>query len=280
LTRAPSGDNFASQSASDFKEVLRMRFVPLASGSSGNSFLVQNNGSAILVDAGLTAKQLVLRMESIGFDPSSLNAIIVSHGHSDHVKGAGVLSRKLKLPVWMNQGTWDETGGSLGKIHELRTFETGRIFDVAGFRIHPFSVPHDSADPVGFRISFGCARLGIATDLGTATNLVANVLTGLQALVLESNHDPKMLIDGPYPWELKQRVRSRVGHLSNAESAKLIQRLVNDELHTVILAHMSETNNTPDLALDCAGGVLDDFLDQKGALYCARQDSVGPVIEW
>ncbi len=210
LTPAPEGDNFATQSASDFKDVLRMRLVPLASGSSGNSFLVQNNGSAILVDAGLTAKQLVLRMESIGFDPAGLNGIVVSHGHSDHVKGVGVLSRKLKLPVWMNLGTWEETQGSLGKIHALEMFETGRIFEVAGFRIHPFSVPHDSADPVGFRISCGCARLGIATDLGTATNLVANVLTGLQLLVLESNHDPKMLIEGPYPWELK-RARAQQG---------------------------------------------------------------------
>jgi metal-dependent hydrolase (beta-lactamase superfamily II) len=114
-----------------------MRLVPLASGSSGNSFLVQNNGSAILVDAGLTAKQLVLRMESVGFDPSLLSAIIVSHGHSDHVKGAGVLSRKLKLPVWMNQGTLEETRGSLGKIHELRMFETGRIFEASAYLSGP-----------------------------------------------------------------------------------------------------------------------------------------------
>jgi phosphoribosyl 1,2-cyclic phosphodiesterase len=257
-----------------------MRINPLASGSSGNSFLVQCNGSAVLVDAGLSAKQLCLRLETIGVDPKSLKGILVSHGHSDHVKGVGVLSRKYKLPVWMNKSTWAVVKGSVGSVHRLEIFETGKVFCAAGFKVHPFSVPHDCADPVGFRLSMGSARLGIATDLGTATGLVATLLTGVQVVVLESNHDPQMLMDGPYPWELKQRVRGRLGHLSNPDSAKLLQRIFSDELQTVILAHMSETNNRAELALDCAQTSLREFLNQNGKICCARQDEVGPAIEW
>jgi phosphoribosyl 1,2-cyclic phosphodiesterase len=257
-----------------------MQITPLASGSSGNSFLIQGNGSALLVDAGLSGKQIVQRLEKVGFDPASLAGILVSHGHSDHIKGVGVLSRKFKLPVWMNRGTREAIEDQLGKVHELKIFETGRVFVIAEFRVHPFSVPHDCVDPVGFRISVGTAGVGIATDLGTPTGLVANLLSGLQVVVLESNHDPVMLRDGPYPWELKQRVRGRLGHLSNAESAELLQRIVTDELQTVILAHMSQTNNTAELALDCACDSLHEFLAQNGSICCACQDEVGPTIEW
>lgn len=256
-----------------------MKITPLASGSSGNSFLLQCNGSAILVDAGLSGKQMVERLNKAGTDPGSLKGIIVSHGHSDHVKGVGVLSRKFKLPVAMNRRTWQATQRSVGKLHLLEFFETGRIFEFAGYRIHPFSVPHDCVDPVGFRITAGSARLGIATDLGTATGLVADLLSGVHAVVLESNHDPHMLRDGPYPWELKQRVRSRLGHLSNQESAKLLQRIVSDELQAVVLAHMSQTNNRAELALACARDSLREFLEQRGTLFCAFQGEVGPTIE-
>jgi phosphoribosyl 1,2-cyclic phosphodiesterase len=257
-----------------------MKLTPLASGSSGNSFLVQGNGASFLVDAGLSAKQISERVAKVGVDPASLSGIIVSHGHSDHVKGVGVLSRKYKLPICMNRATWQLVKDSVGKIHKLEIFQTGRVFEFAGFKIHPFSVPHDCVDPVGFRISKGTCGMGIATDLGTATGLVANLLSGLQVVVLESNHDPQMLLDGPYPWELKQRVRGRLGHLSNAESAQLLQRVFSDELQAVILAHMSETNNRAELALSCARSSLREFLAQRGTVCCARQNEVGPTIEW
>ncbi len=257
-----------------------MKITPLASGSSGNAFLIEGNGSALLVDAGLSGKQMQERLGKAGFDPAALDGIIVSHGHSDHIKGVGVLSRKYKIPVWMNRGTWNIAEQSLGRLHSLDFFETGRFFQLGPFRIHPFSVPHDCADPVGFRFSMGTCRLGIATDLGTVTGLVATVLADLQILVLESNHDPTMLRDGPYPWELKQRVRGRLGHLSNFDTAHLLQRIFSDELQTVILAHMSQTNNRAELALDCARASLKELLENKGAIYCASQDKVGPAIEW
>lgn len=257
-----------------------MRLIPLASGSSGNSFLLQGNGSALLIDAGLSGKQVAERLHAVGVDPGSIGGILVSHGHSDHVKGVGVLSRKFKLPVLMNQGTWMVSERMIGKVWRLDLFETGRIFEFAGFRIHPFSVPHDCEDPVGFRISAGSSRMAIATDLGTATGLVMSLLTGVQTVVLESNHDPHMLQDGPYPWELKQRVRGRLGHLSNPQSAQLLQRIVSDELKFVVLAHLSETNNRTDLALRCAQSSLAEFLRQRGRLFCAAQNEIGPTVEW
>ena len=256
-----------------------MQVISLASGSSGNSFLIRIKGSSLLVDAGLSGKQIRERLDRVGVDPESLSGILVSHGHSDHVKGVGVLSRKYKLPVWMNRGTWEVVRKYTGILHRLEIFETGRIFELAGFRVHPFSVPHDCAEPVGFRICSGAASVGIATDLGVATGLVANILTGLQAVVLESNHDLQMLRNGPYPWELKQRVSSRLGHLSNTDSAKLLQRIFSDELRAVILAHVSTTNNLPELAMNCARDSLRNLFDTNGNIWCARQDEVGPAIE-
>lgn len=257
-----------------------MKLTPLASGSSGNSFLLQCNGMSLLVDAGLSGKQMTERLDEVGCNPGALRGILVSHGHSDHVKGLGVLSRKFKLPIFVNAGTWQVISRTVGKPHQLEFFETGKVFELAGFRIHPFSVPHDCAAPVGFRISMGTSGVGIATDLGSVTGLIIALLQGLQVVVLESNHDPIMLRDGPYPWELKQRVKSRLGHLSNGESARSLQRIVSDELQSIVLAHMSTTNNTMQLALDCARSSLAEFVDRKGAIFCAAQNEVGPTIEW
>ncbi|MGC9028862.1 MAG: MBL fold metallo-hydrolase [Desulfomonilaceae bacterium] len=257
-----------------------MQITPLASGSSGNSFLVQEKGYSILVDAGLSAKQITERLDQVGVDPSSLRGILVSHGHSDHVKGVGVLSRKYKLPLYMNNGTWEEINRYIGQIHSLELFETGRAFQVACFKVHPFAVPHDSAEPVGFRISVGAARLGIATDLGSITSLVTTVLQDLQVVVLESNHDPQMLRDGPYPWELKQRVKGRLGHLSNMDTGKILERIASDELQAVILAHLSATNNRVELAMESARDSLKAFLERRGTIHCALQHQVGPTIAW
>ncbi len=257
-----------------------MKVIPLASGSSGNSYLIRGNGTAILADAGLSGKEMTKRLDEAGTDPGSLTGILVSHAHLDHIKGVGVLARKFKLPVYINKATWKAAQSRLGKIDTLEFFETGRIFRIGEFRIHPFSVPHDCVDPVGFRITRGTERLAVATDLGAATGLVAGVLAGAQVLILESNHDPDMLRDGPYPWDLKQRVRSRLGHLSNGDCAKLLQRVISDELKAVVLGHISETNNLPEIALHSARSTLDRSLGEKVALSCAPQDRPGPSVEW
>lgn len=256
-----------------------MKIVPLASGSSGNSYLIRQGDISMLIDAGLTCKQLLIRIDQAGEDPELIRGIVVSHAHSDHIKGVGVLSRKFDIPVFLNRGTMSRAHSALGKISRVEIFETGRSFELGCFKIHPFSVPHDCAEPVGFRISTGVTRIGIATDLGVPTTLVANLLSDLQAVILESNHDPEMLMEGPYPWDLKQRVKSRIGHLSNHQSAELLQRIINDQLKVVILAHMSETNNSADLALRTARKSVPAFLDQQGSILCALQDKVGPEIE-
>lgn len=255
-----------------------MEITALASGSAGNCYLVRTEKNAILVDAGISCKRICERLGLLGVEPQELGGVIVSHGHVDHIKGVGVLSRKFKAPVWMNEGTWKEAGASIGEVHRLEIFRTGRLFQTAGFRIHPFSIPHDAADPVGFRISQNGFAVGIATDLGVVTNLVTNVMAGVQVAVVETNHDPVMLRDGPYPWELKQRVAGRRGHLSNADGASLLQRIFSDQLQAVMLAHLSETNNQPELALGTAQGVLKEFLACGGTLHCATQDQIGPTI--
>jgi phosphoribosyl 1,2-cyclic phosphodiesterase len=256
-----------------------MKITALASGSSGNSFLIQHNGAGLLVDAGLSCKQLVARLDAAGFDPERLEAILISHGHSDHIKGAGVMSRKFKIPIWLNKGAWDTIGSRLGKPHSLGIFETGRPFKLGALKIHAFSLPHDCMDPVGFRISYKKAIVGIATDLGVPTALALSALSGVHALIIESNHDPKMLLEGPYPWELKQRVRGRLGHLSNEASAKMLERLVSDQLKVVMLAHMSETNNRIELAMESSRKALRGFLEDGGAIMAATQDQISPMIE-
>jgi phosphoribosyl 1,2-cyclic phosphodiesterase len=183
--------------------------------------------------------------------PQSLDAILVSHEHSDHIQGVGVLARRYRLPVYTTPGTL-EAAGQIGRLPAAHHFACGRTFDIGGLHVHPFSIPHDAADPAAFTISCNGAKIGIATDLGTATGLVREHLQGCRLLVIESNHDPQMLLDGPYPWPLKQRIRGRTGHLSNPDSNRLLRTLRNESLRHVVLAHLSETNNTPEMALDSA----------------------------
>lgn len=220
----------------------------LASGSKGNAIYFSDGPTAVLVDAGLSGKEIERRLESKGLSAEGLDAIIVSHEHTDHIQGVGVLSRRYDLPVYMNRKT-RHASPRLGKIKDLRAFECGKTFRINGMTIHPFSVSHDAKDPSGFTIGQNGIKVGLATDLGVATALVKEHLADCRLLILEANHDPKMLEDGPYPWPLKQRIMSRTGHLSNEASKELLQDLRHDRLEHVILAHLSETNNSPDRAL-------------------------------
>jgi phosphoribosyl 1,2-cyclic phosphodiesterase len=222
----------------------------LASGSKGNSLLIEGPEGSLLVDAGLSAREILRRVASSGADPGKIRGILATHDHSDHVRGVRVLSRRLSLPVY-------GTGGTLGEIalpdpNAGVAITPGRTFSAAGFNVLPFSLPHDAVDPVGFVISVGDLRVGVATDLGCCTALVKKRLSGCSLLLLESNHDEKMLMDGPYPWFLKQRIKSRLGHLSNTSSSRLLAELLHEDLRGVILGHLSEMNNRPDLALGAA----------------------------
>ncbi|MCA1905072.1 MAG: MBL fold metallo-hydrolase [Desulfarculus sp.] len=253
-----------------------LSFCLLASGSRGNAILVQAGSEAVLVDCGLSGRELFGRLERAGLDHRCVKAIIVTHEHRDHVAGVGVVARKLRLPVLATPATFAACP-SLGPVRHL-PFRAGEAFHLGGLTIQPFAIPHDAADPVGLVISKGAARLGLATDLGQVLKLVETRLAGCQALILEHNHDPQMLADGPYPPWLKQRVRSRHGHLSNQQGSELLAAVHSRELRQVVLAHLSEKNNTPELAAASARATL-DRLESRAGLSVANQDQPSPVLE-
>ncbi len=247
----------------------------LASGSKGNAIYVSDEKTAVLVDAGLSAVEIERRLRSRDINPQALDAIVVSHEHTDHVRSVGVLSRRFRLPVYINEQTLMAATSQLGCLHETRRFLCGAPFHIGSLSIHPFAVCHDAVDPVGFTIKDGGAKIGIATDLGVTTRLVSHHLKGCRIMVLEANHDLKMLEDGPYPWELKQRIRGRLGHLSNEASRDVLGDVFDSRLEHVILAHMSETNNQPDTALAC----LREAVGRDAVrLTVAEQHTAGDVI--
>lgn len=224
-----------------------VELVVLGSGSRGNCTLVRTSRGALLIDAGLSARQIVRRLAEAGQSPDRLDGILLTHEHQDHVNGLAVFTRCRDIPVLGNAATLEAAGGKLGQARR-KTFTTGQPFDWAGFRVTPFATPHDAAEPVGFVLEAEGVRVGYATDLGHVTQLVAARLTGCDALVFEANHDREMLMEGPYPWVTKQRVASRLGHLSNDHAASALPRIALGETRHLILAHLSETNNNPGLA--------------------------------
>ncbi len=250
------------------------KVCPLASGSKGNSLFVACNNSCILVDAGLSGVEVERRLASVDVSPQSLTSIIITHEHSDHVKGAGVLSRRFDIPVYITQNTYNACKG-LGKISNLRFFECGVPFQIDGITISPFSISHDAIDPAGLTLEFENTKVGIATDLGIVTHLVTEHLKDSDLLYLESNHDPGMLMNGDYPWHLKQRIKGRTGHLSNFDASQLVSELLTHRLKHVILAHLSEENNCPDIA---AGQMSQSLNGSKVTLHVAGPDKPGTLI--
>ena len=220
----------------------------LGSGSRGNAIYVSDGATSILVDAGFSARDIDRRMRSRGLDPACLNAILVTHEHSDHVRGIERMVRRHHLPVYLTAGTRREAA-QLHPLPAIHPFACGTEFRINTLAIRPFSVAHDARDPAGFTIGSNGIRIGIATDLGHVTAMVREHLRSCRMLILEANHDPEMLMGGPYPWFLKQRIRGRTGHLSNQESGRLVADLLHPGLKRVVLAHLSETNNTPAKAL-------------------------------
>lgn len=223
------------------------KVCPLASGSKGNSLYVGCGRQGILVDAGLSGKEIQKRLAMREIPEEMLSAVILTHEHSDHVKGAGVLSRRFNIPVYVTEKTYLACSG-LGKMKDLIFMDCGRSFFLDDICITPFPISHDATDPVGLTMECGNQKIGIATDLGVVTNLVKDHLKNSNLLYLESNHDLELLMNGPYPWHLKQRIKSRVGHLSNADTRQLVSELKSDQLKHVILAHLSEENNCPQKA--------------------------------
>jgi phosphoribosyl 1,2-cyclic phosphodiesterase len=227
----------------------------LSSGSKGNAVYLESGETRLLIDAGLSAVGIINRLNMIGVDSASLNAVLISHDHTDHVKGAGTLARKLKIPLLASYPTRHAAESYLNRSQTIE-FESGYSFTFRDLMIDPFPITHDAADPVGFTIESSEGRIGFATDLGIVTRLVVDKLKGCRALVLEANHDEEMLMKGPYPWHLKQRIKSRHGHISNSESVQLLQDLLHDGLEGIFLAHLSEVNNSPEIPFTAASSVL------------------------
>lgn len=223
-----------------------MRVCLLASGSRGNSALIEADGCRILVDAGLSGREIERRLASLELTGENLHAILVTHEHHDHVGAVGPLARRYNLPVYVDQQTHAALP-KLGKIANLQLFVAGDKFSCQGLSISSFSTTHDAVNPVGFVVDSSEGKIGFATDLGMSTRLVSDHLKECRVLVLEANHDEQMLLDGPYPWSLKQRIRSRHGHLSNHESRRLLQEISWPGLEALFLAHLSDENNCPDL---------------------------------
>jgi len=228
-----------------------MEVCVLASGSKGNCLYVSGGGTSLLVDAGLSSRELVARMRAAGIAPESLHAVLFTHDHVDHYKGIEVFRRHYPVRLFANEGT--AAGIELGcpKLAcEFEIFETSSSFEIGGLQVEAFTVPHDAADPVGFVFDDGRSRLCVATDLGQATPLICAKLAQCHAAVLESNHDYDMLMQSDRPWPLKTRIAGRSGHLSNDDAAALLCRSLSPQLHTLLLAHLSEACNTPALALN------------------------------
>lgn len=234
-----------------------MRVCLLASGSKGNSLYVETERTKLLVDAGMSAREITARLATLGVSGSEIDGIIITHEHGDHVRGVGTLARKYDLPIFISYPACREVGKLLRSVR-LVEFESGGSFEFQDVLIDPFPVTHDTVDPVGLVIGSREGRIGVATDLGIVTRLVREKLKGCRVLVLEANHDEELLANGPYPWHLKQRVKSRHGHLSNSDSAALLSQVTHPGLEGVFLAHLSEVNNHPDMALKALRNSLSD----------------------
>jgi len=278
---ADSGIQGVKMKKSRFSEQLQagldynLEICILASGSRGNAVYVSSGSTSILIDAGLSGIEIERRLNSKGLHPQDLDAILVSHEHTDHIQGVGVLSRRFNLPVFMSSKTEKAAVSQLGTVRVIKNFECGSPFMINDLSIHPFSISHDAEDPSGFTVNQNGTKIGIATDLGIATSMVKEHLKGCSLLILEANHDEVMLINGPYPWPIKQRIKSRTGHLSNEASKNLLKEVQHDRLKYVILAHLSETNNTPQKALNEVGRAMNHC---NAKLDVATQNECGALL--
>jgi len=270
-----------------------MHLQVLASGSGGNATLVRAGEVRLLVDAGLTLRELRRRLEIARVPARGIHHVAVTHGHLDHAKSAGAFSKRLGIPLSADASLFAHP--SLRRGSEPRAFRPGQPFDVAGpravdgqpgesaLRVTPVPIPHDAEPTMAFRLEHdsprGLRRAVVLTDMGEPRPELRHSLGGAHLLLLEFNHDAHMLEHGPYRPALKRRVAGRGGHLSNAQAAEVLQHLIGPELHTLVLAHLSETNNTPGLALDAARTALARLGRSDVRVLVAEQDRVGPELE-
>lgn len=253
----------------------------LGSGSAGNAALVATDHCQLLVDGGLSARQLVVRLALCGVQPNELDGILLTHEHGDHTCGLEVLCRKFALPIYCNALTAEAVRtGSLGEYRHWRIFRTGSHFSICDITVESFPVPHDAVEPVGYSFHAGKSALGYVTDLGHATRLTIERLREMQTVVIETNHDEKLLQNDPHrPWPVKQRIQSRHGHLSNAAAASVIGQLLSGKIGRVVLGHLSRDCNSPELAASAVCAELEKIGRPEVEIFCATQNEISPRFE-
>jgi len=263
-----------------------MRLCSIASGSSGNCIYVGSDTTNILVDTGISGKKVEFGLNALDLTMKDLDGIFVTHEHSDHIKGLGVIARKCGVPIYATEGTIRamEESGNLGKMPEgiFRTIKEDVPCKIGDLKVHPFHISHDAAQPVGYCVNHGDKKVGIATDMGTYDEYTVNNLTGLDALVLEANHDVNMLQVGSYPYYLKRRILGNRGHLSNETAGRLLCRLLHDNMKDIFLGHLSKENNYPELAretvkLEVTMGAV-PFSGEDIPLMVAQRDTMSNIL--
>lgn len=260
-----------------------IRFCSLFSGSSGNSIFIASGSTRLLIDAGLSAKRITQALNSIGEKPEELSAILISHEHSDHVKGAGIISRKYNVPIYANSGTWSAMEMPIGPVDSSNKllFETGCDFYIGDINVKTFAIPHDASEPVGFNFFIDGKKVTTATDIGHIDDELLCCLENSELILLESNHDIEMLKVGPYPWHLKKRILGDSGHLSNEKAGEVIAYLIEKGTRRFLLGHLSRENNFPELAYQTVKNIICEKtagLECEIMLEVALRDQVGKVI--
>lgn len=250
-----------------------MKISVLASGSRGNAILLKSDDHSLLIDLGISVRKLKIRLQALQEELSGLEGIFISHEHSDHIVGLESFCRQIPAPVFATEGTWERLAGL--KLESRESFRCGEKIKLKNFQVQAFRVPHDASEPVGFLIEAEEKRVAMVTDLGSVNGLIRERLKGADLVILESNHDPKMLLTGRYPWPLKQRILGRDGHLSNQDCASLLTEIQSYGLSWAVLAHLSDENNTPELAFQTSREVLEDRID----LFLTSQNRAGPKLE-
>jgi phosphoribosyl 1,2-cyclic phosphodiesterase len=261
-----------------------IKFCSLFSGSSGNAIFLGTDKTKILIDAGVSGKRIIEALVSIGENPSELSAVLVSHEHSDHIKGAGIISRRLDIPIYANEGTWKAMEGQIGPVSlkNKRYFNTGIEFEINEICIKPFPMPHDASEPVGFSFFTENKKVTVSTDIGHISEELLDCMEMSDLILLESNHDLEMLRVGRYPWWLKKRIMGENGHLSNEAAGKTVAYLADRGTRRFLLGHLSKENNFPELAYQTVLNALDEKQIRVGTdvtLDVVLRDRVGRVVE-
>lgn len=263
-----------------------MRLCSIASGSSGNCIYVGSDATHLLVDAGISGKKTESGLNSLGVSAKELDGILITHEHADHISGLGVLARKYEIPIYATAGTIAaiQSCTGLGEIDRelFRQVRADQKLVIKDLTVNPMRISHDAAEPVAYRIAYGSKKVGICTDLGIYNDYTVECLRGMDALLIEANHDVNMLQVGPYPYYLKQRILGDRGHLSNESSGRLLSRIIHDKLQAIVLGHLSKENNLPELAYEAVRMEItmgdNPYNANDFDLQVAKRSEVSPVI--